>query len=705
MATFDLLEFTLSPTQEQFDNYRKSDLVAIAGFFNVVVPVGASKQEIKQVLQDDLVTQGILLEPGDLSGVASCGSWRPGVPATHGSQGSRLALLTIRLRELELEIKRQDFQAQLLQIRALEMEADRDAALQKARVGQPQPIPQLCKVSLPLGTARSTASLARASASPPDDASHPCTQSPTVPTRSPEREYIGFHVSHHIGLVPIFRESKVDAYFPIFECIATTLNWPRHLWSLLLQCKLVGKAQEVCLALSLEQSLDYDFLKATVLRAYELVPEAYRQNFRKVCKSASQTHMEFAREKSLLFDKWSTASGVTDFHQLNELLLLEEFKNCVPDRVVIYLNEQKVTSLTEATTLADEFVLTHRTVFAPTPLPRKPYPRSVPPPEKAAPTTPPVEIRECFYCHEVGHLISVCPALRRKNAHLAVKKVHVAHCIVVSPPTHTIEPVFQPFVFPGFVSLKDSDVKCPITILCDTGAAQSFMLDNVLPFTNSTYSGYDVLVQGIELGTVRVPLYQVYLKTDFSGFLKVAVRPRLPVSGITFILGNDITRGKVVPLPEIASEPAYCSDDLARDYPAVFPTCVLTRSQARKLMDIDLADTFMGDPVVSVLPQCHSIEPVLEKQVSPQVLATDSMCTWGELISTQGADPSLKECFDLAVEKADLADHPVAYFKDHKVLMRKWTPPQSPKEWATLFQVVVPCSYRSHVLALAHSHP
>lgn len=45
----------------------------------------------------------------------------------------------------------------------------------------------------------------------------------------------------------------------------------------LLQCKFVGKAQEVCALLSIEDSLEYEIVKSTVLRAYELVPEAYRQ--------------------------------------------------------------------------------------------------------------------------------------------------------------------------------------------------------------------------------------------------------------------------------------------------------------------------------------------------------------------------------------------------------------------------------------------
>ncbi len=46
----------------------------------------------------------------------------------------------------------------------------------------------------------------------------------------------------------------------------------------------MGKAQEVCAVLSLEDSLNYDVVKTAILRAYELVPEAYRQRFRNYIK-------------------------------------------------------------------------------------------------------------------------------------------------------------------------------------------------------------------------------------------------------------------------------------------------------------------------------------------------------------------------------------------------------------------------------------
>lgn len=73
--------------------------------------------------------------------------------------------------------------------------------------------------------------------------------------------------------------------------------------------------------------------------------------------------MEFASEKGILFDKWCQSSKVSDFAKLQELVLLEDFKKCLPERMVTYLNEPKVASLAEAVLLSDEFASTPKNVF------------------------------------------------------------------------------------------------------------------------------------------------------------------------------------------------------------------------------------------------------------------------------------------------------------------------------------------------------
>lgn len=87
-----------------------------------------------------------------------------------------------------------------------------------------------------------------------------------------------FDIDKCIRLVPPFNEHDVDKYFTLLERVANTLKWPRNVWSLLLLCVFTGKAQEAYASLSPELSLNYDKVKTAVLRAYEVVPEAYRQS-------------------------------------------------------------------------------------------------------------------------------------------------------------------------------------------------------------------------------------------------------------------------------------------------------------------------------------------------------------------------------------------------------------------------------------------
>ena len=101
-----------------------------------------------------------------------------------------------------------------------------------------------------------------------------------------------FDVTKHIRLVPPFQEKEVDKYFLHFEKVAENLKWPREHWTLLLQSVVIGKAREIYTQLSLEQSSDYDTVKEFILKAYELVPEAYRQKFRDCRKDYDQTHVE-----------------------------------------------------------------------------------------------------------------------------------------------------------------------------------------------------------------------------------------------------------------------------------------------------------------------------------------------------------------------------------------------------------------------------
>ena len=182
-----------------------------------------------------------------------------------------------------------------------------------------------------------------------------------------------FDVTKHIRLVPPFQEKEVDKYFLHFEKVAENLKWPKEHWTLLLQSVVIGKAREIYTQLPLDQSSDYDTVKNLILKAYELVPEAYRQKFRNCRKEHDQTHVEFARTKEQLFDRWCSSKDVKSDHaKLRQLMLVEEFKRCIHSDVKSFLDEREVETLDVAARLADDYALTHKVSFVNKPC-KKPF--------------------------------------------------------------------------------------------------------------------------------------------------------------------------------------------------------------------------------------------------------------------------------------------------------------------------------------------
>lgn len=162
----------------------------------------------------------------------------------------------------------------------------------------------------------------------------------------------------------------------------------------------------------------------------------------------------------------------------------------------------------------------------------------------------------CFYCKRAGHKISGCTALKKKERfaktvylistscenHSLVQVVQkqneqsdISEVKIENTKTHNY---YAPFLTEGTVFFPGSEKNVPVCILqfvC-IGAAQSFLLEGLLPLSDSTATGTHVLVRGFEMGFVEVPLHRIHLTLKLvSGNVVVGVRAVLPVPGVTFL--------------------------------------------------------------------------------------------------------------------------------------------------------------------------
>ncbi|XP_063963929.1 uncharacterized protein LOC135156194 [Lytechinus pictus] len=545
-----------------------------------------------------------------------------------------------------------------------------------------------------------------------------------------------FDVAKHVRMVPVFQEGEeIEKYFFHFEKVAVSLSWPQEKWSHLLQSQLKGKARDAYSALSVDDAGRYDVVKAAVLRAYELVPEAYRQQFRKTRKDETETHLEFARRKQQLFDRWSSSLHADSFDKLREIIILEEFKRSVHFDVRLHLEEQQIGTLNEAAKLADDYALTHKITNKKSDETNKSgkwknknkngasahNKKEVKPQSKDD-----EQEKKCYACHKVGHFKAKCPTLKGKtsessNAHpnAFVKNLQSSESRIEPVNLEKVKKQYEPFVSVGYVSLAGSVEARKVKVLRDTGASQSLILESVLPFGEKSCVGASVLLQGIGDGFVKAPLHVVDLKSDLvSGSVKMAVRPSLPVADVSIILGNDLAGDKVVPCPVVSAIPCESSktEQLVAEFPTVFPSCAVTRSMAKKvesesksseLDEVNLGDSFF----------CRLVDDECESNVNEGAGETQSTeeknkcepmpISKSKLLEEQQKDPQLVSMFERAISEEEALTVPVCYYTKSGVLMRKWRPIDVPADevWKEVHQIVVPSTYRPEILSLAHEAP
>ena len=408
--SFDLDKFTAEPSVELLNSGKKTDLLNLAKHYKLSeIKSSMRKHEIKNILVQYFVDEEIFNENA-LSLIVD-------VQSVSSSKELELKLqirqLEIKEREKEREREREEREEREKE-RERERESEREEREREERENER-------KMEREEREKKREFQLRMKEIEMQERVNQP----------KQKIEY-NFDVTKHIRLVPPFQEKEVDKYFLHFEKVAENLNWPKEHWTLLLQSVLIGKAREIYTQLGVEQSHHYETVKELILKGYELVQEAYRQKFRNCKKDSNQTHVEFARNKEQLFDRWCCSKKIDqNDDKLRQLMLVEEFKRCIQSDVKIFLCEKQVETLEEAARLADDYYLTRKVSFIAKPKPTSSHPQnkfmsgnSSGMPSQSNTSKPnstsetksqyPLSRPTCNYCKKPGHLVSECLKLKRK---------------------------------------------------------------------------------------------------------------------------------------------------------------------------------------------------------------------------------------------------------------------------------------------------
>lgn len=664
-SRFSLDDFVDDPSHDKLVDIRKVDWCLIARHYDIATTTSMRKEQLKNVVVEALVEQGVLQEEA-VSALTPAGlPPRDKTPpqgysmATNLDAAQLFELEKLRLqsetqiklveaesRRLEAESRRQETEAQ---IRLAEVEKEKEVQLAQIEAEEKKSTNEL-KLKI-------------------------TTEEEAQRRREVEKKRI--KPSEAASQLPSFVEDDVDSYFRTFEKIAAQNEWPRERWLAFLVPKLVGKAYKVYATLDADS--DYEEVKNVILRAYSVTPDSYRQRFRNLRKGFEQTYTEFAQELRRTFKKWLEATDTKSFEQLVDLLVLEQFKARLPFFILRYIEEQREKGVMEAAGLADAHHLLVKSISGGDGKIVKASSDALVKPNKPRTNqSQGIEANYCSYCKKPGHSIKDC-----RHPNCKVSKQLADHSRLPNKPVLAFsvsddqDDGYEPYKREGTISHPEIEGQTTLTLLRDTGASMSMLQREAVSNIHKAFTGDRAIAS--TLGTkVPCPLARIHIDSPiFTGYRVVMVTDQpFDVPGVQLLLGNDVKRPDVILLPLVVDEPIESVEPAQSD---AFPICAVTRAQAR-------AETPPDPPSPSGIPD-SKFSHLMSKE---------------KLVEEQESDPSLIKVRHQVSE--DTMDKTPYFYYHDGVLMRKYRPPHLlPSDtWADTHQVVLPESPREAVIKLAH---
>ena len=469
--------------------------------------------------------------------------------------------------------------------------------------------------------------------------------------------------------LPVFSEKvdSIDSFLSRFEAYAESQRWNPDGWAISLAALLSGKALQIFSALGRAEQRDYEKVKESLLKGFELTEEGFRRRFRQTRIQPGETFPQFGVRVEHYFNRWIELSGVDKtFEGLKDLLMREQILSSCSPELVVHVKQSKVQTSAEMIETAENFREARVGVKQPNfgfgQRPPKPkgerlessadmVVRQGMEPNKEQGNVRQGDRRECFLCHKRGHLARDCRWKPQKSAAMRGTSEAVETCSTGKATGEVLlgiagkEPGMP--IVDGF--LGDSKVK----VLRDTGSSccvvrSTLVRDDQLTGEFRQCKLIDGTEREFEVAVVQVDT------PYFRGELKCLVMAN-PLWDL--IIGN---------------VPGARKPDDPDTTPVATSAAVETRSQTKK-----------------------------QKQKPLKVDTTCISATPAEIAAAQKADVSLKPLWAHADDKdVQYKFHGmVKYFEENSLLYREYT---NTRHGKVTVQLVVPKDFRKTVLSLGH---
>ena len=158
--------------------------------------------------------------------------------------------------------------------------------------------------------------------------------------------------------IPAFDEGKdeMDSYLFRFERYATAQKLKKEDWATSLSALHKCKALDVYALMPVEEALNYDMLKAALLKRYELPEEGFKGRYKKCRPDSGETFQQFTSHMKSYFTRWIDMSGINKTYDgLADLILRDQLAFICNRDLELFLREREPKSLEQASKLADQY--------------------------------------------------------------------------------------------------------------------------------------------------------------------------------------------------------------------------------------------------------------------------------------------------------------------------------------------------------------
>jgi len=129
----------------------------------------------------------------------------------------------------------------------------------------------------------------------------------------------------------------MDSFLHSFEVYADIQRWSIGQWAVYLSARLKGKALEVYSRLPVKDAQDYEILKDTLLKRFNLTEEGLKQKFKSARAEVGEAPTQFIAGPENYLMRWIDLANVEkDFDGLMSLIVRKQYLESCPVQLAIF---------------------------------------------------------------------------------------------------------------------------------------------------------------------------------------------------------------------------------------------------------------------------------------------------------------------------------------------------------------------------------